>query len=85
MKSLRAVLFTGKDCRACPTMKLHLKKSGITYDEIDIGKKENAAIAAKLGIRSLPTFFLFDEAVPLKSFVGIVPMDQLLKIKHKYF
>jgi thioredoxin-like negative regulator of GroEL len=65
-------------------MKTNLKKAGIAYDEIDIGKKDGAAIASRLNIRALPTFFLFDEAVPLKSYPGVMPVAQLEKIKHKY-
>lgn len=83
--ALRAVLFTGAHCKGCPTMKANLKRADIAHDEIDIGTKDGAALASKLMVNALPSLFLFDEAVPIKSFPGVMPMAQLEKIKRKYF
>jgi glutaredoxin-related protein len=81
---MRAVLFTSKSCKSCPAMKETLKKTKIEYDEIDIGLPRGQNLAQKYYIKSLPTLIIFDEAVPIKTYIGAIPFSKVIEIKKKY-
>lgn len=51
-------------------------------DEILVGKvdvDENPALAAKFGVRSIPSIFIWKDGKVLKSFVGVQDKASLLK------
>ena len=81
---MRVVLFTSKNCKACPAMKANLKKAEIPFSEVDVESKTGLVKAAQLRIMHLPTLFLFDNDIPIKSFMGALPFSEVMKIKNKY-
>lgn len=52
------LLFTGPNCAACKTMKNELKKIKVDFTEHDI--LEDAKLASKYKVRSLPTMIKVD-------------------------
>lgn len=69
-------------CGPCRMQTPVLEKVGARFtDKAKIGAvnvDENPYIAAKFGIRSIPTIILFNNGVPVKQFVGLQSENTLV-------
>ena len=74
------ILFSAPSCGACLPVDSILKNylrnvSEIIYAKIDLSKKENAPLARRYNIRSLPNVIFFKKGKPVYNLIGL---------KHKY-
>ena len=58
------VVFSGKDCPACTSLKMKLKSEGKEFKEFDIWENSDALqFMASKGLRSIPQMFLNGEKI----------------------
>lgn len=69
-------VYTAKSCAPCKAMKPYLKDLDISVVEIDVD--EHPELAAKVGVRSVPTLKLFDNNELVRSAVGGMSRAQLV-------
>lgn len=82
---MKALLFTGPNCKACPAMKHNLAKAEIHYDELDLSVKENQSIAGLYQVRGLPTLVVVNGGRPVDSLpAGVIPIDTLVQLKKRW-
>ena len=65
-------------------MKLNMAKAGIAYDGVSTDTKSGSAMSVKFHVRALPTLIITKGGNPLESFVGLLSVERLEKIKAKY-
>lgn len=77
MRSL--LLFTSPTCISCPAFKTLVldvaKTRGMSVELVDVS--EDFTRAQELGVRSVPTLFVFKDGVPVSQ-SGVIPRSRLL-------
>jgi thioredoxin-like negative regulator of GroEL len=81
---MKYLLFSGKHCKNCPTMKKNLDTIGIKYEEISTDEPKGTMMSGVYHVRALPTLVITRGGKPIESFPGVRPLDELEKIKKKY-
>lgn len=76
------LFFTGDHCKTCDAVKKKLSekipKVKITY--VNVSNREDARVAAKYHIMSLPTVLLVEDTIPIKTFVGSTIISSLMSL-----
>ena len=76
------ILFTGKSCPACATMKANMAKAGIEYEEINVDTNDGMKKAMEYHVSSLPTLAIKKiDGVLKATHPGALPVSELEKIK----
>ncbi|SHK49366.1 thioredoxin family protein [Thermocrinis minervae] len=73
--------FYSERCPACKVMKEHIEelKKHSKVLEINVGTNEGLSIAKELGVLATPTILVVKDGIIVKSFVGVVKAERLLK------
>ena len=70
-------------CPPCRIMGPVLEELAKEYDgKIKVGKynvEEGTAVAEKLGVQSIPAFFIYKNGVVVDSWVGALPKEEVVK------
>lgn len=76
------VKFTADWCGPCKAMKPLLEELSTEVDAViaDLDVDSNPETTSKFGIRSIPTFILFDNGIQRHKHVGAASKQQLLDI-----
>ena len=73
---MRIIKFYSPTCGPCKVMDANLKKSGISYENINVIDNEDMTI--EHGIRAVPTLIkLDDEGNEEKRYIGVMDVEQI--------
>jgi len=85
-KGVMLVDFWAEWCGPCqaamPILKEFEEKSGVTVWKINVD--EQAELAAKFRVMSIPTLVLFKDGEAVEQMVGVQPVEQLVELVEKY-
>lgn len=90
---MQYLLFTGKNCAACPVMKKNMIDAGMSYIEIDVDTIPGRDLAKEWHIMSRPTLAVVDmsmidtkskKGIPIRTFIGAYPVSELHQIMKDY-
>jgi thioredoxin 1 len=89
LKSNKLVLvdFYGTWCAPCKMINPIIKEIAETYDNLNICKidvDENTEIAAKYGVRSIPTLLIFKDGEIVKRQNGALPKSKIVDLFKDY-
>lgn len=81
MTNKEILFFTGNDCNSCKMIKKQLKNMhfDIKIKEISIDDSENAKLATKHFVNSLPTLIYCENDIPKKTYIGSNALDKMIQ------
>ena len=91
---MQYLLFTGKNCAACPVMKKNMIDAGMSYIEIDVDTIPGRDLAKEWHIQSKPMLAVVDMkrlnenkskfGMLINTYSGALPVSELNKIKKEF-
>jgi glutaredoxin len=70
----KVIVFSGKKCTGCKSLKTKLMKEKIDFDEVSMDTKEGAEFASRFGVRSIPTIL---NTRTMTTHIGDLPIVEL--------